>query len=351
MKADITFGVVGRVNETLFDGQTVKTRTLVNALQRYFPGCSIQMAESSLSKKHILRLFWQLLHCVRKSDVIFVLLSRNGLRVLLPALFFLNRFYKKPVIHDCIGGAHDQTLQRYPQLKRYYKKMAVNWVETESLKQKLEAQGLTNVEILPNFKNIHPLAADDIQRKDTAPFRFCTFSRVNEKKGIGRAAEAILAINTKAGKELVRLDVYGPIEDHYDAILNDYICRSEGAITYCGVADADSSVEILQQYYGMLFPTTYEGEGFPGTLIDAFSSGLPVIATDWHCNGEIIEQGKTGFLYLPEQPEKLQEWMEFSIENPDSFHAMRFSCLEAAERYSTASAMKTVCHQIQALLP
>lgn len=350
MKADITFGVVGRVNESLFDGQTVKTRTLTTALQRFYPNCSILVAESSLCKRNPIRLMLQLWNCVRKADVIFVLLSRNGLRILLPALFFLNRFYKKPVIHDCIGGAHDQTLRRYPSLQKYYEKMSVNLVETESLKQKLENLGLTNVAILPNFKNIQAIPTSAVQLKNTAPFRFCTFSRVNEAKGIGRAAEAVLAINQQTGLNTVELDVYGPIEENFDTILNDYIRRSNGAITYCGVADPDESVDILKQYYGLLFPTTYFGEGFPGTLIDAFSSGLPVIATDWHCNAEIITHDKTGFLYAPEQPEQLKVWIEYAIAHPDQFHAMRFFCLEAVEQYNTETAMKTVCDKIEQLL-
>ena len=349
MKDNITFGVVGRINEKLFDGQTVKTRTLTNSLRRCYPDCSILVAESSLSKRNFPKLLVQLVQCVRKSDVIFVLLSRNGLRILLPLLFFLNRFYKKPVIHDCIGGAHDLTLKRYPSLKKYYEKMSVIWVETESLKNKLEDLGLTNVGILPNFKNIRAISPDDLERKDAAPFRFCTFSRVNEAKGIGRAAEAVLAINQRLGANTVQLDVYGPFEENYDVVLNEYIRRSEGAISYCGIVDSDASVDVLKQYYAMLFPTTYFGEGFPGTLIDAFSAGLPVIATDWHCNSEIIEHGKTGFIFYPEQPELLETWMTYAIENPQQIHAMRSHCLEAVKQYSVETVMKTVSQKIDEL--
>lgn len=350
MKADMTFGVVGRVNESLFDGQTVKTRTLTAALRRYYPNCSILVAESSLCKRNPVRLMLQLWNCVRKADVIFVLLSRNGLRILLPALFFLNRFYKKPVIHDCIGGAHAETIQRYSYLKKYYNQMAVNWAETETLKKKLENEGLNNVEILTNFKNIQPISPEAVQQKDTAPYRFCTFSRVNKKKGIGRAAEAVIAINEAAGSIVTTLDVYGTIEDNYDIQLNEYIRLAKGAVTYCGVADSDKSVNILQQYYGLLFPTGYMGEGVPGTVIDAFCSALPVIATAQPGLLELIDHQKTGLLYDPEQSEKLREWMEFAITHTKQFHEMRFSCLKAAEKFTTQKAMETVCHKIEELL-
>ena len=350
MQDKITFGVVGRVNEKLFDGQTVKTRTLTKSLRACYPECSILMAESSLSKRNFPKLLVQLVQCVRKSDVIFVLLSRNGLRILLPLLFFLNRFYRKPVIHDCIGGAHDQTLLRYPSLKKYYEKMSVIWVETESLKKKLEDLGLTNVGILPNFKNIQAVSPEDIARKDTAPFRFCTFSRVNEAKGIGRAAEAVLAINQRLGANTARLDVYGPFEENFDVVLNEYIRRSDGAISYCGIVDSDASVDVLKQYYAMLFPTSYVTEGHPGTVIDAFSAGLPVIATAQPGLTEIIKHGVNGYLYSPEEPEKLQEWMEYAITNTDEFHQMRLPCLKATRKFSTESAMETVCRKIEELL-
>lgn len=349
MNEHLRIGVIGRIDASLSDGQTVKTRTLVSSLKEYYPGCTILLAESNDFKKSPLQVVKQVFLCVKNADVIFVLLSKHGRRILLPILFLLNSIYKKPVIHDCIGGAHAEILQNQPKLKKYYRKMAVNWVETGQLKEKLEQQGLTNVAVLPNFKNIHPIQKDAVTKVDTSPFHFCTFSRVNEAKGIGRAAAAILAINQAAGRNVAELHVYGPIEDSYDTVLNTYIAQANGAIEYRGVVDADDSVRVLKEYYALLFPTTFPGEGFPGTLIDAFSSGLPVIATDWHCNGEIISHGKTGFLYPADQPEQLKQWMEYAMEHPQEIHEMRFQCLEAVKQYSSETVMKTICKKIEEL--
>ena len=228
MANNLTFGIIGRVHESQCDGQTIKTRTLATELKKNYPDCKIMVAESGDCKKHPFRMIGQLISCLKHADVIFVLLSVNGIRVILPILFFLNRFYQKPIIHDCIGGVQDKNLCKYPYLKKYYAQMAVNWVETAQLKQRLEALGLKNVEVLPNFKSITPVSTENVVLKNERPFRFCTFSRVNEAKGIGRASEAILAINQAAGSNVAELHIYGPIEENYDKQLNNYIEELKG---------------------------------------------------------------------------------------------------------------------------
>ena len=105
---------------------------------------------------------------------------------------------------------------------------------------------------------------------------------------------------------------------------------------------ADKSVEILTGAYALLFPTTFYGEGFPGTIIDAFSAGVPIIATDWHLNGEIIQEGYTGLLYDPEKPEKLEELMEYLMSAPELVFTMRKQCLKEAKRYDPERVMETI---------
>lgn len=344
-------GVVGRVLESLCDGQTVKTRVLVGELKKRYPDCEIYMAETGDVRKHPVRLIRQIIRCLKEADVVFVLLSRNGIRVVLPILFSLNRFFHKPILHDCIGGAQDETIRMYPRLRKYYAKMQVNWVETEQLKKRLEAEGLTNVQVLPNFKVIQPMDPEHLRGNDTYPYRFCTFSRVIKEKGITAAAEAVREINREKGFPACAMDIYGPVESRYQEEFDEILAASGDVIRYMGVVDYNESVRILQDYYMLLFPTYFRGEGFPGTLIDAFSAGLPVIATDWHCNGEIIAHEKTGFLYDVEQPEKLKQWMLYSMEHPQQIHQMRFQCLQDVKQYSAETVMQTIHEKLTELVP
>ena len=52
----------------------------------------------------------------------------------------------------------------------------------------------------------------------------------------------------------------------------------------------------LEKYDVMLLPTHYYTEGFPGSVLDAYISGIPVIVTKWQYATEFVEQGKSGII-------------------------------------------------------
>lgn len=59
-------------------------------------------------------------------------------------------------------------------------------------------------------------------------------------------------------------------------------------------------------------------EGLPMVLLEAASAGLPIIATDVGGNGEIVQQGSTGYLAPPHDPGALAAAMERLLETPAS---------------------------------
>ena len=85
----------------------------------------------------------------------------------------------------------------------------------------------------------------------------------------------------------------------------------------------------------MLFPTYWPGEGFPGIIVDAFIAGLPVIATDWAHNSEIIEHQQTGIIIPPHNAEDLAKQMLFFTENPSELQRMSSNCQNLAQQYDT----------------
>lgn len=323
-------GIIGRIAEgaNLYDGQTVLTVNFKNELEKMDKN-KIYCVDTYKYKKRFIICMFQTLICLFKCDDIFILLSKNGLTFYLPFLYYLNKIFKRNLYHRVIGGNLDKYVEQNPKWIKYLNSFKYNYVELESLANKLYKLGVTNAKDSPNFKNIKILCENELEKYNKETFNFCTFSRVTKDKGITDAINAIVKIREKYK---VCLDIYGPVADEYSeeffSLVEKYEC-----INYKGIANPNKSVEILKEYYALLFPTFWKGEGFPGTLIDALSSGIPTIATDWNYNSEIIKENYTGFCYNVEKKEDLSKLIESIIKDKDKNYEMKKNCIKEAKKY------------------
>ena len=67
-------------------------------------------------------------------------------------------------------------------------------------------------------------------------------------------------------------------------------------INYRGTYKESEALSIIHRYDVVLFPSYYDGEGVPGSLLDSIFAGVPSIATDWNYNSEIVTNNFNGFL-------------------------------------------------------
>ncbi len=325
-------GIIGHFggNKKFYDGQTVKTKTLYEELKKTGK-YELMIADTYYIKTSPVKLLWQTLKCLCTCKNIIILLSGRGMSVYFPLLYYWRKIFKTNVYHDVIGGTLAKFVDEHPKWKKYLNSFNKNWVEFGSLRKDLEDRRVNNVAVIPNFNRIKKVAEVSAY-KDTV-YRFCTFSRVNLEKGTEDAINAIKEINEKMGNETAKLDIYGPIEDGYKQRFEQLQSEFGNDIKYCGIVDFDKSTEVLKDYYMLLFPTFHDGEGFPGTIIDAFHSGLPTIATDWRANAEIIEHTKTGIIYPRKNFPDLYSAIEWSILNKTKIDSMRKVCFETADKY------------------
>ena len=193
---------------------------------------------------------------------------------------------------------------------------------------------------------IKPVDLDSVPLITSAPFRFCLFSRVMKKKGVQDAADAIVEINRKSGKTVAELDIYGPIDEGYKDAFNQLLEQSPDYIQYKGIVPANESVDVLKDYFMLLFPTRWFREGMPGTVIDALFSALPVIASDWAFCREMLEDEKTALIYDFNQPSLLIDKIEFAMDHPMKINAMKGNCLDEAENYSEKKVMDFIIKEM-----
>jgi len=326
------------------DGQTVKTRTIYDALQKYGVP-AVSRVDTYYVRKNPVRFCFQLAASLFRDKKYIVLLSTNGRKVLFPVLFVMSRFLRKEVYHYAIGGRLAREAGENKNWKRYISAFKGNWMESTLLTNQLQAMGIKNAVYVPNFKRLQILTEEELPASFERPFRLCTFSRVMPEKGIEDAIRAVQSLNGKAGEWLVTLDIYGPVPEAYKGLLQELLGQSADC-RYCGVVEAGKSVEALKAYYLLLFPTNRRHEGMPGTIIDALSAGLPVVARRWRYCDEMLTHGETGYIYDFDQPEKLEELIEYAVTHERETAAMRPLCLRKAVQYSEERVMEQILSEM-----
>ena len=327
-------GIIGHFGgkETVLDGQTVKTKILHSELNNA-ADWTIRTVDTYYRRKNPAKLLWDTLKCICTTRDIIILLSGNGMRVYFPLLYVCARLFGTRVYHDVIGGNLCSYVDRYPKYRKYLRAFQVNWVETAAMQQGLEARGITNAQVIPNFKRLNVATPEQLRAVGEMPARFCTFSRVMKEKGIEDAVFAVESINRKAGKTVCTLDIYGVVDEAYAKRFASLMDAATSVVAYCGTVPFDKSVETIKEYDALLFPTFWDGEGFAGTIVDAFSAGLPVLATDWNCNGEIVEDGVNGILYPNSEISNLEEAIIWLLEHPARAAEMKEACIRSAQKY------------------
>lgn len=333
-------GIIGRTDRGLVDGQTIKTRTLLESLKKCYPDASFSVADLSHYKKDPIKALLNTVKCLMTSDHVFILLSSGGRRVVFPIVCALNRILKKRIYHDVIGGTLPKQATVSPKLKKQIASFDRNWVESRKMVDDLLAIGVSNAEYLPNFKTNAILSLKQVasyQEMRGSKFKFCMVSRVSREKGVSDAIHAI----QKICDSRIYLDIYGPVEDGYKEEFRNLLASCKN-VKYCGVIDSSQTVETIAPYFALLFPTFWKGEGFPGTLIDAFDAGLPVVASKWGMNDELIEDGVNGYLFDPGDVDALSSRIVWMVANFEKVDAMRGECLSIASRFTAEKAMQTI---------
>lgn len=332
--------------EGFLDGQTVKTRTLYDELNKK-TNWDIQRVDTYWKSTRPIKLLFQTLFAlITRKDVI-VLLSGNGMKAFFPFLYWFTRHFQVRVFHDVIGGNLDQYITNNPKFRKYLNSFVVNWVETNSLSERLKTCGINNCVVIPNFKRLCILPSEKIKTSFSEPYKFCTFSRVMKEKGIESAISAIERINRHNKRTVCLLDIYGVIDQGYGERFRKVINDSSQAIKYCGSVPYQKSVETISEYFGLLFPTYWKGEGFPGTIIDAFSAGIPVIASDWAYNSELVVNGINGMVYSMESGENLDRAIMQLIDiPPKELKTIRENCIRSAEKYQPDVYIEAIINSI-----
>jgi len=329
-----------------FDGQTIKTKIVAEELRKIFGTNEVSFHDTHGGFRFLFRMPCVILSMLTKSNHIIMLPAQKGVRIISPLLVILNIFFRRRLHYVVIGGWLPEMTASNKFLLFILKRFNGIYVETMSMCKKLTAQGLKNVRIMPNCKKLNIVKLADTPKYKNPPYRLCTFSRVIKEKGIEDAIEAIKICNKRIGATIYTLDIYGQIGKEQQKWFNSLIENQPEYIKYCGCIKYSDSVDVLKNYFALLFPTYYEGECFAGTIIDAFAAALPIIASDWHDNANIIENGKNGLIFPTHSICRLTELLIKIYDTPDIINKMKKECVTEAVKYQPENIIKTLVKYI-----
>ena len=346
----VKVSVLGHFGEgmNLLNGQTVKTKIVTEELQNQLGQDQVMKIDTHGGWKTLLKAPFQVIQALRKSTNVLIFPAHNGLRVYAPLLFILRKLFKNKKIHYVvIGGWLPKFLQTRRGLTKALKDFDGIYVETNTMKRALEKQGFHNVFIMPNCKKLEVISANKLIYPQGIPYMLCTFSRVMKEKGIETAIKIIEKVNNQLGFIAYALDIYGQVETPQTEWFENLKKQFPQNVQYCGCVNADKSTEVLQKYFALLFPTHFYTEGIPGTIVDAYAAGLPVISAKWESYADVVDEGKTGFGYEFDNEKEFENILLGIAHAPQTLLGMKTNCIKKAQNYLPSDAIKILLQNME----
>lgn len=323
----ILIGAIGIKREPR-GGETMKNRLFVKRFEELFDKV-IPVDTHHWQKKPwcLILVLWHLL--VNRGAKVVISSCDNSAYNLIRFLYYVR--LKKQVFYWVVGGGFHELVNNGTINPKYYHFLKGIFVQSPEMVEALQVKGLKNVRYVPNSKPIYDIK---IGNRNGELLRFVFLSRIHQEKGCKEIMECTQKLNDNGYHDRFNVTFYGNIDKQYGDVFRSDI-KDFDNIEYKGLLDLTrkQGYEELSHYDVLLFPTYYFNEGFPGVVIDAYIAGLPLIATRWHFNDQVIEDGETGVLIEPKDVDALYQTMLGFINKKYNYEEMQRNCLASAKQY------------------
>ena len=246
--------------------------------------------------------------------------------------------------NDCfywvVGGSFHEMIKEGRFKVSNYTFLKGIFVQGQSMVDSLRESGLNNSVHVPNSKIINHYG--EKQQKQDLKTHFVFLSRVEEYKGCTDIITSVDALNQTGYQGKYDVVFYGrESEDAAYAKQFNEMVDAHSEVEYKGLLNLrdTNNYDELAKYDVMLFPTYWHGEGFPGIVIDAYISSLPIIASDWNLNKDVIEDGQTGWIIPAHDVKALTERMKFAIDHPEEVQRISAICHKKVAQYDSRAVL------------
>ena len=312
------------------DGQTVKTRDVRRLVETQMGSDNVDYYDTQqfqFSHASILTMFRKVCQC----NTLIYLPAHNNLKLIFPIIWLLSNLFRVKIHYFVVGGWLCEFLKPLPVHRYMLKSIKGIHVETRRLKKDLElSYGFKNVDIFPNFRFFDYTPV----RTESSKLRLVFMARINKMKGLDWIFNLADFISKNKLEDKICITFYGPINQDDDEYFHSSVARYD-FVSYKGALQPNDIYRTLSQYDIMLLPTHYYTEGLPGSIVDAYISGIPVIATEWKHAREFIDDGINGFIIPFENgQDALIEKVLYLMNNAHALTDMQRNALQKREEFA-----------------
>lgn len=324
----LVFGYFGKHSKKQ-EGQTVKTRNISKLLNEMGYKVSEFDTESFRYDPLALAKMFNRLACCNK---VCVLPAHGNLKWMMPIIYLASFIFRYNIYMFTIGGRLHIYLKSMPFHRFMLRRIARIFNETKQLGDNLhKLYGYENLTYCPNFKFIR---FNPKPHHTSHHLKLVFLARITEEKGLD-VIFAYCDYLAKHNRNDVEIDFYGMISPKDKLYFNSKISNYK-FVTYKGIAQQHEIPSLLEKYDAMVFPTHYPTEGIPGSILDAYIAGIPVVATNWIYASELIDNQRTGIIipfenstddfikacdYLLEHEKELGIMKKHAHEKSKTYHA------------------------------
>jgi len=226
--------------------------------------------------------------------------SSRDYMIIGPLIVMFSKVLHKRTSLRKFGGEASKTIEDAGVMKKWYLMKIFTMFDSLYMETKYLVKYFSNI-------NKHTFWFPNVRERKIEPHlprkynkKFVFISHVIKEKGIREIIEASNLLD-----ESYTVDIYGPLM-HQSFVEDDF---KNTKVSYKGVLEANQVLKKLNEYDVVLLPS-YK-EGYPGIIIEAYSLGIPVIATSLESIKEIVDIKKTGLLVEPKSVDELVHAIQF----------------------------------------
>ncbi len=278
---------------------------------------------------------------IGRADVVFLIVASFSAIGLGSFFWVVCKIARKPLVMRITGGDLVETYLKYGALarglaNRTYMRCSLVYVETQQLYREFSA--FANFRWFPNTRNIQCLKP----RPRVGIHKLIFLARLDMDKGLGEVLDACQHLPKNC-----HLNVFGPSMSNTDfSRFEDHLHAS-----YRGVLEPKDVPRVLAEHDLLLLPSYCGREGYPGSILEAFQCGVPVIATRWGGIPELVEHEKNGLLVEPRSAGEIKSAIDRLLENPDLYGQLRRGAKRQGEHFRSTSWYDLMDSDLRSLVP